>query len=153
MVEELTDGALGQPLLGEVELIFGGALIPDLQNAAGASGGINQMLGGGQVRRDRLFDQHINTGFEQCTTYIGMGRRRDGDDGSVDFAGEFCDRCVGWASVLGGGSGGSLRIAVDYARQFRTGRLAKNTQMMTAKRTGADDRSSNSAQGPTSSGS
>jgi hypothetical protein len=110
-------------------------------------------VSGSKVGRDRLFDQHIDTGFEQRTTYIGMSGRGDGDNGSVDLPGEFGDRCVGWAAVLGGGSAGSLCVAIDYAREFRTGRLAKNTQMVTTERTRTDDRSSNSAQDPTSSGS
>jgi hypothetical protein len=110
-------------------------------------------VSGSKVGRDRLFDQHIDTGFKQRTTYIGMSGGGDGDNGSVDFAGEFGYRSVGWAAVLGGCSGGSLRVTIEHARQFRAGRLAKNTQMVTTKRTRTDDRNSNSAQDRTSSGS
>ena len=88
----------------------------DLQDAAVASGGVDQRGGRRQVGRDRLFDQDVDTGLEQPAADLFVGGGGDGDDGGIHFAGQVAG--IGErlrADLSGGGSRRAPRVDITIA--------------------------------------
>ena len=63
----------------------------DLKNAPMAFGGVDQAVGFCEGGGDGLFDENIDTGFEQGTADLGVGNRGDGNDGGVHFPDNVAD--------------------------------------------------------------
>ena len=80
---------------------------------------------GCEVVSDGLFNQHVDAVFKQRASHFGMMRSRNRDHGGVDFAGQFRGRSVDGAAVFGGGSGGTIGVAIHHAGEFAFGDLLR----------------------------
>ena len=106
-----------------------------LQDAAVGSRCVDKLGCGFQIRGDRLFDQHVDSGAHQVAADFGMQGGGDRYYGRLHAAGEVAVIGKGRAALGGFGCAGG--VGVDYRYQLGARRLADYAHVVAAKLSGA----------------
>ena len=77
-------------------------------------GGLDQPFGRGQVRRDRLFDQHVDAALKQRHAHLGVGRGRHRHHRRLHAAGQRTMIRKPFTAVFSGDRARTIKIPVDH---------------------------------------
>src|SRR5688500_10877850 len=120
--------------------------MPDLKHPPVRFGGRNKTLSSSKIGGNRLFDENVDTHFEQFAAYVRVRTGRYRHNCRIHDARKLPHGWDRTAAVPSCSFGSPLQIGVDDGNQVGCKRLVKHTKVVRAERTGADYSNSNFVQ-------